>query len=225
MKQRTTAALLTAFLGAALLVGCTDVPGTGPTPPEVNSETRFINADPTLASASIAFDLGPSVSGLAFGAATNHATYPSGARVGAVGADTLRLAMTTDQRATFVILPNTAGFQEAQKLIERRIFDAPAVTPGRIRVMHAAAPGGAAGPAVDVQIAGVDTTITLTNMSFREVSTYQQVPSGTYTVSVFAAGDTVAATSSEVSVSNSRYTSIITADAAGALGLVDLADN
>ena len=78
---------------------------------------------------------------------------------------------------------------------------------------------------MDVTFAGSDTTITLSGMSFKNVGNYLSIPAGSYTVSVFAAGDTVAATSTTLDVGNSRYTSVLTSDASGALSLVNLSDN
>jgi len=218
--------MLSLALGIAWLVGCTDVPSNGPTPPEVNSETRFMNADPNL-TANLALDLGPAISGLGFGQATSHQTFPSGARKGVLSGepDTLRIAMTTDQRATIIFLPTTGGFREILKVIERRIFDPPAVNPGKFQVVYVATDStGGEGPAVDIRITGADTTLNLTNSAFKFVSGYKNIPSGSYTVDVFAGGDSTASATTTVNVGNSRYTSVIVSDATGALSFVDMAD-
>ncbi len=129
MRFKNVTIMLAVLVSMALLAGCTDVPSSAPPPIEVNSEYIFVNADVAQNSLSINFDLGPAVSGLSFGAASNAATYPSGARVGVTGSgDTLNVAMTTDQKGTIVILTNTAGFPEFVKLITRRVFDSAATT-------------------------------------------------------------------------------------------------
>ena len=225
MRLRTTTAMLSLALGLAWLVGCTDVPSNGPAPPEVNSESRFLNADANL-TASLAFDLGPAVSGLAFGQATSHQTFPAGARIAAVsGEDSLRIAMTTDQRATFIILPKTTDFREVLRIVERRIFDPPAVNPGKLQVVYVGADAtGAAGPAVDIVVTGADTTLSLNNSAFKFSSGYQNIPAGSYTIDVFVGGDSTASATTTVAVGNSRYTSVIVSDATGALSFVDMAD-
>ena len=232
MKFITTAVMLTIMLMVVWLVGCTDVPSTAPDPIEVNSEYRFLNAAPDLNSVDLSFDLGPAVSGLAFQASNSHATYPSGARVGvASSGDTLRIAMTTDQRATVLILPLTESFREFIKLIERRIFD-PATTPtARIRVVHVAVDSAAvdtviAGSALDVTITGTDTSITVSGLTYKGNSGYFSVPAGSYQLDVFAAGDTNAVMTTTITAATSRYTSVITGNlGGGTAAFVNLADN
>ncbi len=226
MSRVTMLAMLSALLSLAWLVGCTDVPSNGPTPPTLEAEYRVLNAS-ELASVDMTFDSGPAASGLGFGQANSHQTYPAGNRVGVIGGsgDTLRVAMTTDQRATVLVLPLTSSFREFIKLVERRIFDPAQTATGRVRFVHGAAADSTAGPDVDVTLAGSDTTITLSGISFRDVGGYQSVPSGTYTLSVFAAGDTTATTSVSVDVGNTRSTSVLVSDASGALSLVNLSDN
>ncbi len=226
MKLRSTMVMLSVLLLVVWLVGCTDVPSNGPTPPTLEAEYRVLNAS-ELSSADMTFDLGPAATGLGFGQANSHQTYPAGNRVGVIGGsgDTLRVAMTTDQRATVLVLPLTTTFREFIKLVERRIFDPAQTATGKVRVVHGAATTTGAGPDVDVTVAGSDTSITLSGMSFKDVGSYLSIPSGTYTVSVFAAGDSTAATSASVDVGNARSTSVLVSDASGALSLVSLSDN
>lgn len=227
MKFITTTVMLTIMLMVAWLVGCTDVPTTAPDPIEVNSEFRFLNAAGDLNSVDLVFDLGPNVSGLAFQSTTDHATYPSGARVGAASnGDTLRIAMTTDQRATVLILPLTNPFREILKLIERRIFDDATTSTARIRVVHVAADGANAGGDLDVTITGADTSITVSGLSFKGNSGYFNVPAGSYQLDAFAAGDTNVVFTTTITAATSRYTSVITGDlGGGAAAFVNMADN
>jgi len=228
MRFKIVTIMSVMLVSLALLAGCADVPSSAPPPIEVNSEYRFLNADPGI-TASITFDLdeAPAVSGLAYTQATEHAVYPAGSRVGEVNdQDTIRVAMTTDQRGTIVLLPMTESFREVVKLVERRIFDPNEIPNPRIRVAHAASNAGAAGPAVDVEIVGADTTVSASNIAFRGASNYLTVYPGTYAVNVYAAGDTTVILSTNVEVSNTRYTSVVVGDVdAGSLQFVNLTDN
>ena len=213
--------LLTILVFSAWLLSCVDVPSTGPTPPEINSEFRFLNAAADAGNVSFSFDLGDAISGLDFGEASSHQTYPSGNRLAVLSnGDSLRIAMTAEQRATVVLLPKTLATREFVKLIERRIFD-PAGT-AQIRVAHAGLAGAAAGGDLDVTVVGADTfTVTV---SYRGVSDYASVPAGSYTLTATASGDTVAVATTTVDVSNSRSTSVIIDDVS-APSFVNLSDN
>jgi hypothetical protein len=216
--------LVTIVVVPVWLISCVDVSSTGPTPPDFNSEFRFLNAAADLGNVSISFDLGDAVSVLGFGAANSHQTYPSGNRIGALSSgDSLRVAMTAEQRATVVILPLTGTVREFIKMIERRIFDSAATSGARIRVAHAGLAGAAEGGDLDVTIAGADTSLTVM-VSYRDVSGYASVPAGSYTLTAMASGDTVAVATTTVDLSSARYTSVITGDVS-APSFVDLSDN
>ncbi len=233
MKCNTTFVVLTLLLCAAWFVGCADVSSTGPTPPEFFSEYRFLNADSDLGDVNISLDLGPSVSGLEFMEANPHQTYPSGNRVGIIPStnDTLRIAMTSDQRATVMLLPQTGATREFIKLIERRIFDPAAVQPadvtlpindttgahladttfvnasiGKLRLVQ-----GVPDAAYDFTITGAsiplsDTTLienqaVLAAQDYRTIGPYTSLPVGDYTVTAVASDDTTATEAASTQVS------------------------
>lgn len=134
--------------------------------------------------------------------------------------------MTTDQRATVLILPLTNPFREILKLIERRIFDDATTSTARIRVVHVAADGANAGGDLDVTITGADTSITVSGLSFKGNSGYFSVPAGNYKLDAFAAGDTNVVLTTTITAAPSRYTSVITGDlGGGAAAFVNMADN
>ena len=62
-------------------------------------------------------------------------------------------------------------------------------------------------------------------VAYKAVSNYMNVPAGSYTIDVFAAGDTTAILSTTVDASNSRYTSVVVGDATGTMSFVNLSDN
>lgn len=221
-----TAAVVLAIFCLAWLMGCADVSSTGPTPPEFNSEYRFLNAAPDLGSVNIAFDLGPAVSGLDFATANSHQAYPSGNRLAVLSnSDSLRVAFTSDQRATVVILPMTGTTREFVKLVERRLIDSATTTNGRLRVVNTLVSGSAEGPAVDVTVAGADTTVSVDGLAYRGDSGYLALPSGNYTVSAVASGDSTVIVSTSITLSNARSTSVLVGDAGSGASAVNLTDN
>ncbi len=228
MNLKTTTVVL-ASLCLAWLVGCADVSSTGPTPPEFFSEYRFLNADSDLGDVNISLDLGPSVSGLGFMDANSHQTYPSGNRLGVLSnGDSLRIAMTSEQRATVMILPRTGATREFIKLIERRIFDPPTTSSGRLRVAHAVVTTDADGnlvpaPSVDVTITGAD-TVAVEALEYTDNSGYLELTPGNYTLSVVATGDSTVLATTDVAVSNARATSVLAGDL-GAAAWINMQDN
>lgn len=225
MKIQTASVLAAILWCIAGLMGCTDVSSSGPTPPEFNSEFRFLNAASELGDVSITLDLGPNISNIGFGAASSHQTYPSGNRVATLSnGDTLRIAMTSDQRATVVILPMTSETREFVKLVERRVFDPPTTSTGRLRLVHAGVAGSDAGASVDITVAGPD-TVSISALAFRGDSGYFSLTPGSYTISAVETGGdgTVIATTS-VEVGNARATSALTGDMSS-LSFSNLTDN
>ena len=223
MKLKATIVILSSLLMSVWLMSCIDVSSTGSTPPTIESEFRFVNGAEDAGIVSMTFDFGSSVSALGFGESNAHQDYPSGNRVAALSdGDTLRIAMTAEQRATVVVLPLTLPTREFIKAIERRIFDIPSTLTTGIRVIHAAVAGAAAGGDLDVTFASADTSVT-TTVSFRGVSGYAAVPAGSYTVTATATGDTVVVATTTVAVSG-RSTSVIMGDVS-APSFVNLSDN
>ncbi len=255
MKVKTTTVMLVALLCVAWLVGCVDVSSTGPDAPVINSEFRFLNAAEDLGSVNISLDLGNAVSSLAVGATNTHQTYPSGNRLAVLSnGDSVRVAMTAEQRATVMLLPKTGTTREFIKLVERRIFDSadvPAVdvelpindttgahladtvftaaTVGKMRFVN-----GVPGASYDVSIQGQNTDLgggvliealwVEAAQEFRDVSSYLNLPVGDYTVTVTSSADGSAVTSEAVSVGNNRRTMVLMSSGGG-VSVVSLEDN
>lgn len=183
MRFNTTTVMLALLLSVAWLVGCVDVPSNGPEAPVIESEYRFLNVASDLASVSIDMDLGPDISGLAFGSATSHGTYPSGNRSAAIAGDeTIPVAVTAEQRATIMLLPKTGDIREFVKLIERRIFDLAALPVGDITL--------AINDTTGAHIA--DTTFSGATVGALRVVT--AVPGATYDITIQGENTTLAST-------------------------------
>lgn len=219
MSLKTTTVMLTLLIAAVWLVSCVDVPSKGPTPPEFNAEFRFVSAAEALGDVGISVD-GESIGTLSFMGEIAHRQYPAGARVATLdNGDILRVAMTTDQRGTVLVLPLTGAEREFIKLVERRIFDPAATANALARFVHASPDAGD----IEVTTAGSETTITET-ASFRGVSDYVSVPAGNYTITVTtASGDTI---ETSITLSNMRQTDVLMGSStAGTLTLVSFVDN
>jgi hypothetical protein len=224
MHLKPTRALLSAtlLLLAVWLMSCADVPSTGPTPPEMVSQFRFVHAAGDLGNVGVSVD-GASVGNITYKGATTHTQFPAGSRVAVLSnSDTLRIGMESYSRGTFVLLPKAGSVRDFIKLTERRIFDPSTTGAALVRIVHAAA-----APDLFVKISGDGGTIRLTGVAFRSDSGYLQMPAGSYTITVAAASDTVTAlATTTLNAANKRQTSIILGDAgANALELVNLADD
>lgn len=219
MKFKTTTVMLVLFVAAAWLVSCTDVPSTGPTPPDFTSEFRFANAAQDLGSVGITVD-GQSVGTVDFASATQHQEFPSGNRVAVLSTgDSLRVGMTSEHRATVVLLPLTGGERESVTLTERFTYTPASTDTPFVRVLHAAATE----EALNVTISGPAELSE--ELSFRNAPTYHALPVGDYTISVTVAADTTETVigSTTVSLSNMRHTSIIVGNST-AVQFINLTD-
>ncbi len=250
-----TSVMLSMVIIVAWLSGCVDVPSNGPTPPVFESEFRFFNADKDLASANILFDLGPAVSGVAFKETNSHQTYPSGARVGAMdGSDTIRVAVTSEQRSTVVLLPKTGATREFVKLIERRIYDEATlaavdvtlpindstgahisdttfanVVVGGLRVVH-----GVPATTIDISIVGQSTSLAdgllienrvdIAGAEYRDIGAYTALLPGDYTITLSSPDDGSIIASTQVTIGNIRRTTVAVQSASG-VELVNIEDN
>ena len=215
MGKNFLTAGLTGLLAAAMLVSCADVPSTGPTPPDFVSEFRFVHAASDLGNVQVTVD-GANAGSLEPGKSTGHATYPAGSRRVSVGSgDPQNVAMTTDQRGTFVIMPTVAGFREFMKLSERRIFDTP--ISNRARIVSAQ-------PDNELTVAAIsttgDTVLAATSLSYKQNTGYFDAPAGDYRLE-FRAGSGQNNTTT-VSVSGS-HTAILMGSGS-AVSLIYLSD-
>ncbi len=224
MRQKSTTAALWLIAAAAWLVGCADVPSTGPTPPNYVSQVRFIHAAGDLGNVGVSVD-GAAIGTLAFQGAIPHASFPAGARVATLSnGDTLRIGMQPERRGSIVLLGRIGQARGFLTLTERRVFDPVATTQALVRIVNVAAEAG-----LDVRvIAGADTAIAESGMVSRDDTGYQQIAAGSYTISLIATGDatnTVLA-SATLNAANKRQTSLIVGSVAGGnLGIVNLSDD
>ncbi|MCG3120466.1 MAG: hypothetical protein ALAOOOJD_03194 [bacterium] len=222
MHVKTTQAGLLLLLAAIWLMGCADVPSTGPTPPDLISEYRFVNAAGDLGNVGISVD-GASVGNVAFKGVVPYTQFPAGSRLAVLSTgDSVLVSMDSYKRGTVVILPKTGPVREIIKLFERRVFDPVNTNTALLRFVHAAQ-----APELFVKITGASRTVRLNNRTFNTDSGYLELPAGNYTISVAAASDTATVlASATLAAANKRQTSIILGSvSAQTLALVNLADD
>ncbi|MGH7596684.1 MAG: DUF4397 domain-containing protein [bacterium] len=222
MHFKTKKALPLILLLAAGLMSCADVPSTGPQPPNLIAQFRFVHAAGDLGNVGVVVD-GAAVGSLAFKAALPYTEFPAGSRVAVLSnGDTLRIAMESYSRGTVVILPKAGPVREIIKLSERRVFDSVNTGEAWLRIVHAAEV-----PNLFVKIVGPD-TVRLSDTAFSNATNstnYLRLPAGNYTISVATAADTTTIlASATLNAVNKRQTSVILRSA-GALELVNLADD
>jgi hypothetical protein len=207
------------LLLTAGLMSCADVPSTGPQPPNLIAQFRFVHAAGDLGNVGVAVD-GAAVGSLAFKAALPYTEFPAGSRVAVLSSgDTLRIFMESYGRGTVVILPKTGQLREFAKLSERRVFDPVNTGEALLRVVHAAE-----APNLFVKIVGPD-TVRLSDTVFASETNYLRLRAGSYTISVAASTDTTTIlASATLNAVNKRQTSVILGSA-GALELVNFADD
>ena len=224
MRQKSTTAALWLIVAAAWLVGCADVPSTGPTPPNYVAQFRFIHAAGDLGNVGVSVD-GAAIGTLAFQGIIPYTEFPAGARVATLSSgDTLRIAMQPERRGSIVLLSRAGVVRDYLTLTERRVFDPVATNQAWVRIVNVAAE-----PGLDVRvIAGADSAIVESGMVLRDDTGYQQITAGSYTISLIATGDatnTVLA-SATLNAANKRQTSLIVGSVAGGnLGIVNLSDD
>jgi hypothetical protein len=201
-------------------MSCADVPSTGPEPPELIAEFRFVHAAGDLGKIGVKVD-GSNLGDVTFKGAIPHTEFPAGNRVAVLSTgDTLRFAMESYKRGTVVILPKAGPLREFVKLSERRVFDPVNTSQALLRIVHAAQ-----APELFVKIAGASRTVRLNGVAFKGDSDYLQVPAGNYTITVTAASDTATVlAAATLEAANKRQTSVILGSTGG-LELVNLTDD
>ncbi len=215
MASTRTKMLTSSLAAVALLLGCADVPSTGPTPPDLRAEFRFVNAAPELGNVQVSVD-GVARGSIDFAGNLNHQSYPAGSRsVALSNGETQFVAMPTNARGTVVLLPAAAGApREFFNLAERRIFDAPRTA---LRVLNFNTTY-----AVVVRVkAGAD-TVSTTNLAYKGDSGYQNLAAGTYDIEVKNAADGAVLTTTSVNVTTSHTTMIL---GNAAVAVSNLSDN
>jgi hypothetical protein len=219
MHFKTQKALPLILLLAAGLMSCADVPSTGPQPPNLIAQFRFVHAAGDLGNVGVAVD-GAAVGSFAFKAALPYTEFPAGSRVAVLSnGDTLRIVMESYRRSTVVILPKAGPVRDYFKISERRVFDPVNTGEAWLRVIHVAE-----APNLLVKIVGPD-TVRLADTAFKKETSYLRLRAGNYTISVAAPTDTTTIlASATLNAVNKRQTSVILGSA-GALELVNFADD
>lgn len=241
MSWKTTTAVFVSLMLAALLVGCADVPSTGPTPPELKAEFRFVNAAADLDGSAVSVD-GAGVGTLAgSGSVLAYRTYDSGSRTVTIGSESVTISMETDWRGTVFLMPQvTIGdltTRQFVKVNERRVFDDPVskkevVAEDGTKSMENS-PRFRFVNAVNAELP-VDVTLWLndstevdfaSNVESQDYDGYAFVDMADYTVYVMdhATGDTLTSFATG-SLSAKRYTAVIWGDAGSVAGTT-LADD
>jgi hypothetical protein len=219
MHFKTKKALPLILLLTAGLMSCADVPSTGPQPPNLIAQFRFVHAAGDLGNVGVAVD-GAAVGSLAFKAVLPHTEFPAGSRVAVLSnGDTLRIVMESYRRSTVVILPKAGPVRDYFKISERRVFDPVNTGEAWLRIIHVAE-----APNLFVKIVGPD-TVRLTDTAFKKETNYLRLRAGNYTISVTAPTDTTTIlASATLNAVNKRQTSVILGST-GALELVNFADD
>ncbi len=213
MSSKTMRLILSVCSVSALLLGCADVPTSGPETPAVLSEFRFVHAALELGSVQVAVD-GAAQGDLVFGNSLGYKQFPAGSReVALSNGEKQFVAMSTDLRGTIALLPSAGGTREFFRISERRIFDTPNLA---VRVLNLNP-----NVSVDVRvIAGTD-TVTSARLAYKGDTGYRVVTARDYTVEV-KQGSTVLA-SAPLTVSTSHTVMVL--GNAGAVSIKALADN
>jgi hypothetical protein len=222
MRFKPKKALPLILFLAAGLMSCADVPATGPEPPVLIAQFRFVHAAGDLSKIGVKVD-GANLGEVAFKGAIPHTEFPAGNRVTVLSTgDTLRFAMESYKRGTVVILPKTGPVREFVKLSERRVFDPANTGQALLRIVHAAE-----APDLFVKIAGAGRTVRLNSVAFKSASDYLQFPAGNYTITVAAASDTATVlAAATLEAANKRQTSVILGNTgAKTLALANFADD
>ncbi|NLP10726.1 DUF4397 domain-containing protein [bacterium] len=225
-KQKNLYLLIGAFLLlVALLSSCVDVPTTGPTPPPLKAEYRFIHGAPDMGDVSITVD-GVAAGNLPFKGVLPHAEYTSGTKtVKFSNGESVLLSMSTDYRGTFVFLNKVEGERTFLKIQERRVFDDPANKDSlTVRVANCSPDVGP----VDITLEGTAGTASWTGLAYKGIGAYKKMPVGAYTLTVKAAGGADALTTTTVNVGavTERNTIfVLGSQAGGSLSTLGVKDN
>lgn len=252
MKLKHNSFMLVAMvLGVAGFTGCVDVPSTGPTPPNMQADFRFVNGQADLGSVSIEID-GEAVGTIDFAENTTHRTFNAGSRNMVLSnGDTRAVAMPSERRGTYVLLALDAGVRDMVRLDERQRFNPVAV--GEIQktihvpedTVNAAfdstvtVSGGYFRVAnfmnsqdVDVEIAGrtgfvlgIADTVLVTGLSYKNNSGYREMATGTYDLKFTISGSDSVLATTNVEIGSMRQTTLLLQQTDGGARALNLSDN
>jgi hypothetical protein len=210
--------LLLLVLVIVIGLNCADVPSTGPTPPELISKFRFVNAAADLGTISFAVD-DKAMGSLEYKASTATMDFPSGShKITLSNNENLLVAMSSYRKGIVVITPKIDTVRSAINLGERRTFDPAETDTGMVRFVHAAA----APKDVTVKVEGAITVSK--DVTYKGDTGFLKMPFGDYAINVYESGGTTALLTTTISVSNKRLTCIVVGSDAANLGAVALLD-
>jgi hypothetical protein len=216
MASSRTKLLMASLAAVTLLLGCADVPSTGPTPPDLRAEFRFVHAASELEEVRVFVD-GVDQGPLVFANGTAYSNFPAGSRaISLSNGESQFVSMNSNFRGTVFLLPASGAPRKFLGMTERRLFDPPRTAlrvvnfdPNRSVVMNITS--------------GADTVATV-GLDYEESSGYLAVSAGTYTIEVKEAQtDTTALATTSVNVSTSHTTMILSSD--NAVVLSNLTDD
>lgn len=218
---------LTLLLAAgALTAACSDDGDN--TGPEGGARVRVVHASPDAPAVDVLLDDAEVLGGVPYLAASDYLDAPAGNRnlkVNAAGtATTVINADLNLMDGTDYTVIAAGPVQSIEPLVLQDDNSAPAAGNARVRAIH----GAPSAPAVDIYVTapGADlagTTPLLTNVSFRDVADYLEVPAGDYQVRVTPAGSkTVVIDSGTLTLASGEVRTAIAVDAAGGGGPFDL---
>ncbi|MGH7491439.1 MAG: hypothetical protein ACREOO_03485 [bacterium] len=217
MASTRTKRLMASLAAATLLLGCADVPSTGPTPPDLRAEFRFMHAAPELGAVQVSVD-GVGQGSVDFSNSTPRSNFPAGSRsISLSNGESQFVAMATDLRGTVVLLPAAPGApREFFRMAERRIFDTPQTA---LRLINFNPDRS-----VVVNINSGTTAVATFTLGYKESSGYQAVNAGNYIIEVKETEtDTIALATTSVNVTTSHTTAIL--GNASSVVLSNLVDN
>lgn len=218
MTQKPILAL--AMLAAVALTACSD-DDNDVTAPGTTAQLRVVHASPDAPNVDVLVDNASVLTNVAYKAASDYLPVPSGSRnlkVRAAGTTTVVIDQdaTLTQRTYYTVLA-TGRVASIAPLVLTDDQTSPASGNVRLRLVHASPTAGNVDIYVTEPTAEIDTaTPTLTNVAFRAVSSYLEVPAGTYRVRITPAGTkTVAIDVNNVTLAAGQVRTAVAVDATG----------
>lgn len=242
MSLFKTMVLLTMLCITAWLIGCADVPSTGPELPDITAQYRFYNAAQDIGSVGISVD-GTSAGNIGYKEKTGYAEFLAGSREVVLSTgDTLALSFSTKYYGTIIILPKYSTFRDYYKHNLRRYFDPETYEPAEFTFdvqghdttvtldKSGMALISASLDTVDVTVERSEPAIPDSDPVFADVGGFSvdskigvRIPTGTYTITVTESGGATVLLTKQITAANKRYTGVLVGSG-GTLELIMLED-
>lgn len=218
---------------AALAAGAVTACGDDATAPAQTADVRVVHASADAPSVDVLVDGAVALSDVPFKAFSDYLGVPAGTRrlqVRAAGTSTIVIdasaALDAGRQYTVIAL-NEVGMIEPLVLVDDNT--SPAAGNVKVRLIHASPTAGPVDIYVTAPNADLSTTApTLSNVPFKAVSAYLEVPASTYQIRVVPAGtNSVALDSGPVTLDAGQIRTVIAVDAQGGglpVGAIVLAD-